>query len=156
VVLDHAVDLAVAGQDELQAEAEAVQRRLAQPEVAQPRQGHARAPGVVFVLDRLRGDVVAEPLGLLVGVGVTADVDQQCRVVDDRPLLVVESQAVGQPQRDEALAQHVLHRLPETEVDPERERGDQLRKPGVRAIGRGRGRHAAEDKTRRAATRAYA
>ena len=74
----------------------------------------------------LQRDVVAEPLGLLVGVGVAADVDQQRRVVDDRPLLLVEADPLGQPQRDQALAQHVLHRLPEAEVDAERERRDEL------------------------------
>ena len=45
----------------------------------------AEALGLVVVLRRLEVDVVAEPLRLLVGVGVTADVDQQRRVVDARP-----------------------------------------------------------------------
>jgi hypothetical protein len=31
---------------------------------------------------------------------------------------------VGQPQRDQALAQHVLHRLPEPQIDAERQRRD--------------------------------
>ena len=41
---------------------------------------------------------------------------------------------LGDPQRDQALAQHVLHRLAEAEVDAERERADELRQPHVRAI----------------------
>ena len=69
------------------------------------------------------------------GVGVAADVDQQRRVVDDRALLLVEPDPLGEPQRDQALPQHVLHRLPEAEVDAERQRGDELREPDVRAIG---------------------
>ena len=89
---------------------------------------------LVAVLDGLHRDVVAEPLRLLVRVGMTADVDEQGGVVDDRPLLLVEPDALGEPQRDEALAQHVLHRLAETEVDAERERRDELRQPNVRTI----------------------
>ena len=48
---------------------------------------------LVVVLARLERDVVAEPLRLLVRVGVAADVDQQRRVVDDRALLLVEPDA---------------------------------------------------------------
>ena len=132
---DHVVHLAVAGDRELEPEPEAVQRWVAGAEEPHPRGGHPQAPGLVVVLDRLQGDVVAEPLGLLVGVGMAADVDEQGGVVDDRPLLLVEPDPLGQPQRDQALAQHVLHRLPETEVDAERERGHQLRQPNLRAIG---------------------
>jgi hypothetical protein len=33
---------------------------------------------------------------------------------------------VRQPQRDQALAQHVLHRLAEAQVDPQRQGGDHL------------------------------
>ena len=54
---------------------------------AEPAQrGHRcrQAARLVVVLVRLQRDVVAEPLRLLVGVGVAADVDQQRRVVDDR------------------------------------------------------------------------
>ena len=65
---------------------------------------------------------------------MTADVDEQGGVVDDRPPLLVEPDPLGQPQRDQALAQHVLHRLPEAEVDAERQRRDELRQADVRAI----------------------
>ena len=81
-----------------------------------------------------RRDVVAEPLRLLVRVGVAADVDEQRRVVDDRALLLVEPEALREAQRDQALPQHVLHRLAEAEVDTERERGQQLRQADLRAI----------------------
>jgi hypothetical protein len=88
----------------------------------------------VVVLAGLQGDVVAEPLRLLVGIGMTADVDEQGRVVDDGAGLLVESDPLGQPQRDQGLAQHVLHRLPEPQVHAERQRGDQLRQPYVCAV----------------------
>ena len=50
---------------------------------------------------------------------MTTDVDEQPRVVDDEALVVVEADALSEPQRDQALAQHVLHRLVEAEIDPE-------------------------------------
>jgi hypothetical protein len=83
----------------------------------------------VIVLPGLERDVVAEPLRLLVRVGVTADVDQQRGVVDDRPLVLVEPDPVGKAQGDHALPQHVLHRLPETEIDAEGQRRHQLCEP---------------------------
>jgi hypothetical protein len=51
---------------------------------------------------------------------MAANVEEQGGVVDDRPLLLVEPEPLGQPQRDQALAQDMLHRLPEAEIDPER------------------------------------
>ena len=36
---------------------------------------------------------------------------------------------LGDAKRDPALAQHVLHRLAETEVDAERQRGEELGQP---------------------------
>ena len=44
---------------------------------------------------------------------------------NDGALLVVESDPLREPQRDHALTQNMLHRLPETEVDAERERSDE-------------------------------
>ncbi len=69
------------------------------------------------------------------GVRVAADVHEQRRVVHDRALPLAEADPLGQPQRDQALTQHVLHRLTETEVDPQRERGDQFGEADVSAIG---------------------
>ena len=65
---------------------------------------------------------------------MAADVDQQRRVVDGDALLLGQALAVGEPQRDQALAEDVLHRLAEAEVDAERERRDELREPHVGAI----------------------
>ena len=91
-------------------------------------------PELVVVLDGLQRDVVPEPLGLLVRVRVASDVDEQGRVVDDRALVLAEPDALGEPERDQALPQDVLHRLPETEIDAERERRDQLCQPHPRAV----------------------
>ena len=59
-------------------------------------------------------------------IRVTGDVDEKRGVVDGPAHLVVEAETLGESQRDQALPQHVLHRLPEPEVDAERERGDEL------------------------------
>ena len=87
------------------------------------------AERLVVVLGRLQRDVVAEPLRLLVRVGVAAHVDQQRGVVDGRALGLVEADELTEPQRDQALAQHVLHRLAEPEIDPQRQRREQLGQP---------------------------
>ncbi len=52
-------------------------------------------------------------------------------MVDGRPILLVQPDVLGQPQRDPARAQHVLHRLPQAEVDRQRERGDEVREPDL-------------------------
>ncbi len=122
VVDDHVVDLLAPGERELEPDPEAVQRRVPGPDPAHRRSHRPRAPELVVVLDGLQRDVVPEPLGLLVRVRVAADVDEQGRVVDDRALVLVEPDALGEPERDQALPQDVLHRLPETEIDAERER----------------------------------
>ena len=64
---------------------------------------------------------------------MTAHVDQQGGVVDGCPIALVEPDPLGEPQRDQALAQHMLHRLAEAEVDPERKCGDELRQANVGA-----------------------
>ena len=135
VLGDHPVELAMPGESELQPDPEPVQRRVARADQPHGRQQAAHAAQLVRVLARLERDVVAEPLRLLVRVGMTADVDQQGGVVDRHPLLLAETRVVGQPQRDQALAQHVLHRLAEPQVHAERQRRDQLRQPGARSAG---------------------
>src|SRR5439155_22822092 len=134
VMGDHAVDLPVPGDDEFEPQPEAMQRRMSGAEEAHARRGHPQASRLVVVLDRLERDVVAEPLRLLVRVGVAADVDEQRRVVDDRSVLLVEAETLRDAQRDQALAQDVLHWLTEPEIDPERERADELRQPDLSPI----------------------
>ena len=134
VVGEHVVGRVAPRQRKLEPEAEAVERRVAGAEPAHRRGGHTEASGLVVVLDGLDGDVVAEPLRLLVGVRVTADVDQQRRVVDVGTRLVVEPDSLREPQRDQTLTEDVLHRLPEPEIDPERERRDQLGQADARPV----------------------
>ena len=71
----------------------------------------------------------AEQLRVLLGVGVTADPCQQASVVGRVALHRVGADQVGEPHRDQARAQHVFQRLPEAQVDGERERGQQLSTP---------------------------
>ena len=52
-----------------------------------------------------------------------------------RERLLAEPRVISQPQRDQALAQHVLHRLPEPQVDTERQRRDQFGQPGAGTAG---------------------
>ncbi|HEV7187270.1 MAG TPA: hypothetical protein VGN28_05195 [Blastococcus sp.] len=117
MALDHSVEILVAVEEELDADTKAVQWVIAGPEQSQPRNRTGNAAHVVVVLPGLAGDVVPEPLGLLVRVGVTPDVDEERGVVSARPLDLVQAQNVGNTQRDHTLAQHMLHRLPEAEVD---------------------------------------
>ena len=134
MVADHVVDLAVPREGEPEPDPSALQRRAAGPDHPHHRERAADAAQVVVVLARLQRDVVAEPLGLLVRVRVAADVDQQRGVVDGGALPLGHAQALGEPQCDQALAEHVLHGLAEAEVDAERERRDELSQPHVRAI----------------------
>ena len=120
---------------ELDTDPEAVQRAVVGSQQLQRREQVADAAELVVVLARLQRDVVAEPLRLLVRVGVTADVDEQRRVVDVGTRLLVEPDALGQPQRDPALSQHVLHRLAEAEIDPQRQRADELSQANAHACG---------------------
>jgi hypothetical protein len=48
---------------------------------------------------------------------MATDVQQQCRVIHHEALIVIKTRTLGDSQRDQALAQHMLHGLPETEVD---------------------------------------
>ena len=131
VVIDHVVDLAMAREEKLEPDAEAVQRRVAGSDPPHPGRGHANTPQLVVVLHGFQRDVVSEPFRLLVSVRMAAHVDEQGGVVDDGAGLVVHPEAFGQAQRNQALAQDVLHRLSEAEIDPERERCDELRQPDV-------------------------
>src|SRR5262249_7501363 len=76
-----------------------------------------------------------EPLGLLVRVGVAADVDQQRGVVDDRARVLLEPEPLRDAKADQTLAEDVLHRLSEAEGDPERQRRNQLRQPDATPTG---------------------
>ena len=77
----------------------------------------------------LESDVVAEPLGLLRGVGVAIRVHHQAQVIGRLPLAVIGTDQFSQSQRDHRLAHAVVHRLPEPEVSGVGQRGDELGDP---------------------------
>ncbi len=129
MTFDHAADLAMARTREPEGDAEPLDRRTAGADQAHPRNRGSHTPQLMVVLPRLHRDVVTEPLRLLIRVGVTADVDQKRGVVDRRSLLRVQPSALGDAKRDQALAQHMLHRLAEPEVDAQRERSHQFGQP---------------------------
>ena len=116
---NHPLQRAVPGQRELQADPEPVQRRIARPD--QPHDGQHRTDAAQFmgVFAGFEGDIVAEPFRLLMGISVTADIDQQRRVIHRRPVLAFQARVVSQPERDQALAQDVFHRLAEPQVHAE-------------------------------------
>jgi hypothetical protein len=62
---------------------------------------------------------------------MTPDADQQRSEIHRRARRCVEPDALRQPERDQTLAQSVLHGLRESGIDPERERSDQLRKANL-------------------------
>jgi hypothetical protein len=102
--------------DELDAHASPLHQPLAGADMAQderPRSHPGHVNVTSLVLERL---VVPEPLRLLVSVDVTTDPGDQADVVHDRARLVIEPQPVSEPQRDQRLAHHVLHRLAHAQV----------------------------------------
>jgi hypothetical protein len=71
----------------------------------------------------LHRQVVAEPLRLLVGIGVASHPRQKAGVVDDGALGPVEAHVLAQAGGDETGANDVLHRLAEAQVCAKGERG---------------------------------
>jgi hypothetical protein len=57
---------------------------------------------------------------------MATDVHEERGVVDDRVLVLVEPDPLAEAQRHQALPQDVLHRLPESEIDAERQSGNEL------------------------------
>jgi hypothetical protein len=113
VLSEHGIELAMARAGEREPDAEAMERRIPSTQAAQARRDGAHAARLVPVLSGPQGDVVAEPLGLLMCIRVTADVHEQAGVVHDRARLGVDAESLGETERDQALSQHVLHRLSE-------------------------------------------
>ena len=126
---DHPVDLLAARDREVERDPHPMCARTTGPEQPEHRRNVTRAERLVLVLGCLHRDVVAKPPRLLVRVGVTPDVDQQRRVVHREPLGLVEIHEIRKTERDSALAEDVLHRLGEAEIDPERQRREQLGQP---------------------------
>ena len=64
----------------------------------------------------LEADVIAEPLRLLGRVGMAVHVHHQAEVVGGRPLPLVEPDGIGESERDNGLADAVLHGLPQPQI----------------------------------------
>jgi hypothetical protein len=77
---------------------------------------HRASCELMDVLAGFQGDIVAEPLRLLMRVGMTPNVDQQCDVVERHPVPVIQPGMVSQPRRDQALAQDVFRWLAEAQI----------------------------------------
>ena len=101
---NHAVQRAMPGQGELESDPEPVQRRVARTDQPHGGQHRTEAAQFVNVFAGFEGDIVAEPFGLLMGVSVTADIDQQRRVIHRRPVRAFQARTVSEPQGDQALA----------------------------------------------------
>ena len=110
--------------------------RLAATDVAEQ---EARADGVGEVAVRPQLDVVAEPRRLLMRVRVATQPREQRHVVDDRSLGLVELEVLRDAEAQHARPQHMLHRLPETEIRGQRHRCHQLSEPHLRSGERGHG-----------------
>ena len=130
MVVQDAVGVAPAVAEEGDAEPRAVEERPSRPEVLQ----HEAGPGMVDEREvGLEGEIVAEPLRLLVGVDVTSHPREERGVVDRHALRLVQADALAQAHRDQALAEDVLHRLPQPEVGTQRQDGEEFRTAHVRA-----------------------
>ena len=94
---------------------------------------HGREPGQVD-LDGVRPevDVVTEEERRLVAVDRAPDVGQDADVVEGGQVVRVQAQPLAQAHADPRRAEHVLGRLPETEVGGQRERDQQVREPDAR------------------------
>src|SRR4051794_3295750 len=106
-----------------------IRQRPHAADVAHEQRRELGAAPVHVVGGRPERDVVPEQLSELLRVGVAADPGEEAAVVGRLTVVRIGADQVGEPHRDQAGAQHVLHGLAETEVDGERERGDQLGAP---------------------------
>jgi hypothetical protein len=79
------------------------------------RLGHRRREIGPAELD-LKRRVVAEPLRLLVRVDVASHPGNQSRVVDNLSFGLIQAKPLGEPERDQTLAQHMFHRLAHAQV----------------------------------------
>ena len=111
------------------------QRQARTPDVLdQERSGRSCLAEIIAVVRiPLDGQIVSEPLSLLVRVSVAAHPREQARVVHDASFSIVDGRALSQPQGDQARPDHVLHRLPQTQVGPERQQGDKFSAANPRA-----------------------
>jgi hypothetical protein len=93
------------------------QRGLATRHLAHHQAGQRCSTHVHRVGRGAESDVVAEDGGEFVRVRVAADPREQSGVVDGLAAVAVQVDLVRQPHGQHAGPQHVLHGLPEPEVD---------------------------------------
>lgn len=124
------------GEQEGRGVEEALSVRQSPPAVAHQHAEEGESRHVQCIGVGAERDVVAEHPCQFVGVRVTSDPGHQVRVEDDVPLVGAQLHPVGHARGDHRRAQHVLHRLTETQIDREGQRGDQLRPS--RTVTRGR------------------
>ena len=88
---------------------------------------HRQAGQIHLVAALSEGDVVAEPVGHLRGVGHAPDPGQHRHVVERRCVLVLDAHVLTETGGDGPGPQDVLHRLAQPEISGEREGRDDLR-----------------------------
>ncbi len=126
VRLHHLLHRATSRREELADHADAPHPRAAVAEVASDEHRHRHPGEVVVVRVGVEGRLVAEQLGQFARVGRARDPREERGVVGGRAHLGRDAGRVGEPHRDDGLAQHPLHRTAHAEVGDERERRNQL------------------------------
>ena len=102
------------------------QRRAAGSDPAEQEAHHRQAGEIDVVGGRAKRDLVPELRGELMGIGRAPHPRQHRRVVDGGALGVIDAHPLRQREGDPALAQDVLLRHTEPEIDRQRQGRDQL------------------------------
>jgi hypothetical protein len=90
MVGDHAVEFAMTRDGELDPDPKPLDQRMPRTQGFEARRRTTHAPEGMVVLGRFQGEVVPEPLRLLVGIGVAANVDEESGVIDRGALLLAQ------------------------------------------------------------------
>ncbi|MDQ0635098.1 hypothetical protein QFZ40_003007 [Arthrobacter pascens] len=107
------------------------ERREAGAGVAEHAGIHGQAVLVAVVVVGAEGDIVREQRGEFKGIRVAADPGQLVGVVDPALAGDVNARCPGDPQRQQGRTQHMLHRLAKTQVNGERQRGQDFAAAGL-------------------------
>jgi hypothetical protein len=126
VRVDHLAELALGVLEQGGQRLGALHRRFPAGDVAHE-ELHVRQSRPVDQIGRgPHRDVVAEPSGVFLGIGMASDPHDQRRVVDGAALFGGQAEPVGQSAGDDRRAQHVFGRLTQTQVDGHRQRRQHL------------------------------
>jgi hypothetical protein len=131
VVRQHGVGLTDTAGEKPERDLCAVRAVVAGADLAHHRPEGPNADGIDEAELGFEGEVVPEPLCLLVGVDVAAHPRNQRHVVQSGPVVVRQAKPVADSHRQDALADGMLHRLAHAEVCPQRQDGQQLREPNL-------------------------